>query len=167
MRVLAFFCTIDEFRMIWSLLATAKKWRSLTTRFHLSSVFRKMDSISLDPQPAWIFFCGPRAAERVKTRPRWPCQPKTSHFSFLPSHLLSLPSWMVAMLALKFATSSHSPLPKNATLLFRLSHMMLARAAQRVIENPRQMICPVLVERKRERERERERETEVTSPLSR
>ena len=64
---------------------------------------------------------------------------------------------MVAMLALKFAISSHFPLPKNVALLFRLSHMMLARAAQRVIENPRQMICPVLVERKRERERERER----------
>ena len=40
--------------------------------------------------------------------------------------------------------SSHFPLPKNSPSLFRLS---MARAARRVIENPRQMIkfCPVLL----------------------
>ena len=51
----------------------------------------------------------------------------------------------VTITALKFATSSHFPLPKIfSPSLFPLFQM--ARAARRVIENPRQMIksCPVL-----------------------
>ena len=52
----------------------------------------------------------------------------------------------VTMVALKFAMSSHFPLPKffRPQALFPLFQM--ARAARRVIENPRQMIksCPVL-----------------------
>ena len=36
---------------------------------------------------------------------------KISHFSFLPSHFPSLPSWRGSV-ALKFAMSSHFPLPK-------------------------------------------------------
>ena len=73
---------------------------------------------------------------------------KNSHFSFLPSHFPSLPSrrgLKVTIVALKFAMSSHFPLPKNfSPSLFPL--FQIARAARRVIENPRQMIksCPVL-----------------------
>ena len=69
---------------------------------------------------------------------------KNSHFSFLPSHFPSLPSRR-GHVALKFAMSSHFPLPKIFSLsLFPIIQM--ARAARRVIENPRQMIksCPVL-----------------------
>ena len=69
---------------------------------------------------------------------------KNSHFSFLPSHFPSLPSRR-GHVALKFAMSSHFPLPKFfSPSLFPLIQM--ARAARRVIENPRQMIksWPVL-----------------------
>ena len=52
----------------------------------------------------------------------------------------------ITMVALKFAMSPHFPLPKffRPQALFPLFQM--ARAARRVIENPRQMIksCPVL-----------------------
>ena len=65
---------------------------------------------------------------------------KNSHFSFLPSHFPSLPSRRGHhIVALKFAMSSHFPLPKILSpSLFPLFHM--ARAARRVIENPRQII---------------------------
>ena len=71
---------------------------------------------------------------------------KNSHFSFLPSHFPSLPSRR-GHVALKFAMSSHFPDPKPKIFspsLFPLIQM--ARAARRVIENPRQMIksWPVL-----------------------
>ena len=120
---------------------------------------------------------------------------KNSHFSFLPSHFLSLPSrdLEVTIVALKwglcalhhwikssmeailawnpavstewlagwhfpvyydvcarppFAMSSHfTPLPKFFFALFAPWRVFqMARAARRVIENPRQMIksCPVL-----------------------
>ena len=63
---------------------------------------------------------------------------KKSHFSFLPSHFPFLPS-LRGHVALKFAMSSHFPLPKFfSPSLFPLIQM--ARAARRVIENPRQMI---------------------------
>ena len=51
----------------------------------------------------------------------------------------------VTIVALKFAMSSHFPLPKKfSPSLFPLFQM--ARAARRVVENPRQMIksCPLL-----------------------
>ena len=73
---------------------------------------------------------------------------KNSHFSFLPSHFPSLPSrrgLKVTIVALKFAMSSHFPLPNMfSPSLFPLFQM--ARAARRVIENPRQIFksCPVL-----------------------
>ena len=72
---------------------------------------------------------------------------KNSHFSFLPSHFPSLPSRRGhhCTVSLKFAMRSHFPLPKFfSPTLFPLFQM--ARAARRVIENPRQMIksCPVL-----------------------
>ena len=77
---------------------------------------------------------------------------KTSHFSFLPSPFPSLPSRRShhcgAEIRNEF-TESHFPLPKFfSPTLFPLFQM--ARAARRVIENPRQMInmiksCPVLL----------------------
>ena len=70
----------------------------------------------------------------------------------------------VTIVALKFAMSSHFPLPKFfSPSLFPLFQM--ARAARRVIENPRQMnpaqsyiVREVLLVREREREIQRERE---------
>ena len=41
---------------------------------------------------------------------------KNSHFSFLPSHSSLLPSRIVTIVALKFAMSSHFPLPKKIAL---------------------------------------------------
>ena len=41
---------------------------------------------------------------------------KNSHFSFLRSDFPSLPSWMVTIVALKFAMSSHFLLPKKFAL---------------------------------------------------
>ena len=74
--------------------------------------------------------------------------PKIRTFRFsLHTSRLSLHG-EVTMVALKFAMSSHFPLPKifrpEAQALFPLFQM--APAARRVIENPRQMIksCPVL-----------------------
>ena len=71
--------------------------------------------------------------------------PKIRTFRFsLHSSRLSLHG-EVTIVALKFATSSHYPLPIFfSPSLFPLFQM--ARAARRVIENPRQMIkfCPVL-----------------------
>ena len=71
--------------------------------------------------------------------------PKIRTFRFsLHTSRLSLHG-EVTILALKFAMSSHFPLPKILSpSLFPLFQM--ARAARRVIENPRQMIksCPVL-----------------------
>ena len=73
--------------------------------------------------------------------------PKTRTFRFsLHVHFPSLPSLHgeVTIVALKFAMGSHFPLPKNfSPSLFPLFQM--ARAARRVIENPRQTIksCPV------------------------
>ena len=69
---------------------------------------------------------------------------KNSHLSFLHISRLSLHE-EVTIVALKFAISSHFPLPKFfSPSLFPLFQM--ARAARRVIENPRQTIksCPVL-----------------------
>ena len=72
--------------------------------------------------------------------------PKIRTFRFsLHTSILSLHG-EVTMVALKFAMSSHFPLPKifRPQALFPLFQM--APAARRVIENPRQMIksCPVL-----------------------
>ena len=71
--------------------------------------------------------------------------PKIRTFRFsLHTFRLSLHG-EVTIVALKFATSSHYTFPKNfSPSLFPLYQM--ARAARRVIENPRQMIksCPVL-----------------------
>ena len=71
--------------------------------------------------------------------------PKIRTFRFsLHTSRLSLHG-EVTIVALKFAMSSHFPLPKIfSPSLFLLFQM--ARAARRVIENPRQMIksCPVL-----------------------
>ena len=71
--------------------------------------------------------------------------PKIRTFRFsLHTSRLSLHG-EVTIVALKFAMSSHFPSPKNfSPSLFPLFQM--ARAARRVIENPRQMIkfCPVL-----------------------
>ena len=71
--------------------------------------------------------------------------PKIRFFRFsLHTSRLSLHG-EVTIVALKFAMSSHFPLPKLfSPSLFPLFQM--ARAARRVIENPRQMIksCPVL-----------------------
>ena len=71
--------------------------------------------------------------------------PKSRTFRFsLHTSRLSLHG-EVTIVALKFAMSSHFPLPKffspSLSPLFQM-----ARAARRVIENPRQMIksCPVL-----------------------
>ena len=52
----------------------------------------------------------------------------------------------VTMGALKFAMSSHFPLPKISSPQALFPLFQMARAARRVIENPRQMIksCPVL-----------------------
>ena len=71
---------------------------------------------------------------------------KNSHFSFLPSHFSSLPSWMVTIVELKFAMKFHFPLPKNVALfngsdslssrsLFCFCHM-----AWQGIESPKQTI---------------------------
>ena len=68
---------------------------------------------------------------------------RTFRFSLHTSHL-SLHG-EVPIVALKFATSSHFPLPKSfLPSLFPLIQM--ARAARRVIENPRQIVksCPVI-----------------------
>ena len=68
--------------------------------------------------------------------------PKIRTFRFSP-HTSRLGE--VTIVALKFAMSSHFPLPNFfSPSLFPLFQM--ARAARRVIENPRQMIksCPVL-----------------------
>ena len=71
--------------------------------------------------------------------------PKIRTFRFsLHTSRLSLHG-EVTIVALKFAMSSHFPLPKFfSPSLYPLFQM--ARAARRVIENPRQMIksCPVL-----------------------
>ena len=71
---------------------------------------------------------------------------ENSHFRFsLHTSRLSLHG-EVTIVALKFAMSSHFPLPKFfSPTVFPLFQM--ARAARRVIENPRQMIksCPVLI----------------------
>ena len=74
---------------------------------------------------------------------------KKSHFSFLPSHFPSLPSRdpEVTIVALKFAMSSKLSIAKKFFALFVPRRVFqMARAARRVIENPRQMIkpCPVL-----------------------
>ena len=70
--------------------------------------------------------------------------PKNSHFSFLPSHFPSLSSHRGHHGG---AMSSHFPLPKIFFALRLCSPLFqMARAARRVIENPRQLIksCPVL-----------------------
>ena len=59
---------------------------------------------------------------------------KNSHL-LLPSHFSFLPSQMVTIVVLKFAMSSHFPLPNNSHPLFRLS-----QTARRVIEDPRKMV---------------------------
>ena len=70
---------------------------------------------------------------------------KNSHFSFLPSHFLSLPSrrghHCGAEIHNKFTLSIAKIFSPSLSPLFQM-----ARAARRVIENPRQMIksCPVL-----------------------
>ena len=53
----------------------------------------------------------------------------------------------VTMVALKFALSSHFPLPKICSPSGFVPLFQMARAARRVIENPRQKIksCPVLL----------------------
>ena len=72
--------------------------------------------------------------------------PKIRTFRFsLHTSCLSLRG-EVTIVALKFAMSSHFPLPKFfSPTLFPL--LQMARAARPVIENPRQMIksCPVLL----------------------
>ena len=70
---------------------------------------------------------------------------KHSHFSFLPSHFPSLPSRIGHHCGAEIRNElTRSVAKKFCPLLFRLSQM--ARAARRVIENPRQKIksCPVL-----------------------
>ena len=72
--------------------------------------------------------------------------PKIRTFRFsLHTSRLSLHG-EVTIVALKFAMSSHFPLPKFFRPLCSPSFKLVARAARRVIENPRQMIksCPVL-----------------------
>ena len=67
--------------------------------------------------------------------------PKNRTFRFsLHTSSLSLHG-EVTILALKFAMSSHFPLPKKNFALFVPGPLFqMARAARRVIENPRQMI---------------------------
>ena len=74
--------------------------------------------------------------------------PKIRTFRFsLHTSRLSLHG-EVTIVALKFAMSSHFPfpLPKFFPPLYFVPPLSMARAARRVIENPRQMIksCPVL-----------------------
>ena len=97
--------------------------------------------------------------------------PKLRTFRFsLHTSRLSLHG-EVTIVALKFATSSHFPLPKNfSPSLFPLFQM--ARAARRVIiiigsAEALPILCVRYFRWERERDTERERETEVTSPLSR
>ena len=71
--------------------------------------------------------------------------PKIRTFRFsLHTSRLSLHG-EVTIVALKLATSSHFPLPKNFSPSF-FPLFRMARAARRVIQNPRQTIksCPVL-----------------------
>ena len=70
---------------------------------------------------------------------------KNSHFSFLPSHFPSLPSRRGHHCGAEIRNELTLSIAKNfSPSLFPLFQM--ARAARRVIENPRQMIksCPVL-----------------------
>ena len=87
---------------------------------------------------------------------------KNSHFSFLPSHFPSLPSLSGHHCGAEIRNEFTLSIAKNVSpSLFPLFQM--ARAARRVIENPRQMIksCPVLFcssDRKNEIEKEIVRE---------
>ena len=72
---------------------------------------------------------------------------KNSHFSFLPSHFHSLPSRLgeVTMVALKFAMSSHFPLPKNFRPQALFSLFQMAPAARRVPKTNDQILpSPIL-----------------------
>ena len=86
--------------------------------------------------------------------------PKIRTFSFsLHTSRLSLHG-EVTIVALKFATSSHFPLPKFFSPSF-VREVLSVRERERERERGRER------ERERETQTERERETEVTSPLSR
>ena len=71
---------------------------------------------------------------------------KNSHFSFLPSHFPSLPSRRGHHGGAEIRNEFTLSIAKNFFALRLCPLFQMARAARRVIENPRQMIksCPVL-----------------------
>ena len=93
----------------------------------------------------WIYYRKRRSASYIVREVLSVREKITLRFSLHTSRL-SLHG-EVTIVAMKFAMSSHFPLPKFfSPSLFLLFQMPMARAARRVIEDPRQMIksCPVL-----------------------
>ena len=67
---------------------------------------------------------------------------KNSHFSFLPSHVPSLPSLMVTIVALKLAMSSHFPLPKHFALFVPTLSNGVSRATRNQKPKTNDQILP-------------------------